>query len=180
MLLKYAEERSPWCLICSKLPYDVTPEQALSHDEVRTRLDASIRNMRSVTDKFLSAIVSSLDKIPWVWRTTVLPLRSWRLRACSSLTCPFLSLEVTECDSLPRYWKTPCMRSFLMLARMSFWRWASEQPGEWLSVKLAVTSTSHSCSLGVCVERSTYVNLIYLLLWIDSISRWAFLIVSFV
>ncbi|NXX50986.1 IQGA1 protein, partial [Tricholaema leucomelas] len=52
----------------SKLPYDVTPEQALSHDEVRTRLDASIRNMRSVTDKFLSAIVSSLDKIPYGMR----------------------------------------------------------------------------------------------------------------
>ncbi|NXG53318.1 IQGA1 protein, partial [Psilopogon haemacephalus] len=52
----------------SKLPYDVTPEQALSHEEVRTRLDASIRNMRSVTDKFLSAIVSSLDKIPYGMR----------------------------------------------------------------------------------------------------------------
>ncbi|XP_054025262.1 ras GTPase-activating-like protein IQGAP1 isoform X1 [Dryobates pubescens] len=52
----------------SKLPYDVTPEQALNHEEVRTRLDASIRNMRSVTDKFLSAIVSSLDKIPYGMR----------------------------------------------------------------------------------------------------------------
>ncbi|NWR91693.1 IQGA1 protein, partial [Furnarius figulus] len=52
----------------SKLPYDVTPEQALSHEEVRTRLDASIRNMRTVTDKFLSAIVSSVDKIPYGMR----------------------------------------------------------------------------------------------------------------
>ncbi|KFP88987.1 PREDICTED: ras GTPase-activating-like protein IQGAP1, partial [Acanthisitta chloris] len=52
----------------SKLPYDVTPEQALSHEEVRTRLDASVRNMRTVTDKFLSAIVSSLDKIPYGMR----------------------------------------------------------------------------------------------------------------
>ncbi|KAI1235326.1 hypothetical protein IHE44_0002972 [Lamprotornis superbus] len=52
----------------SKLPYDVTPEQALSHEEVRTRLDASIRNMRAVTDKFLSAIVSSVDKIPYGMR----------------------------------------------------------------------------------------------------------------
>ena len=48
----------------SKLPYDVTPEQALAHEEVRTRLDNSIRNMRAVTDKFLSAIISSVDKIP--------------------------------------------------------------------------------------------------------------------
>ncbi|KFU87108.1 Ras GTPase-activating-like IQGAP1, partial [Chaetura pelagica] len=52
----------------SKLPYDVTPEQALNHEEVRTRLDGSIRNMRTVTDKFLSAIVSSVDKIPYGMR----------------------------------------------------------------------------------------------------------------
>ncbi|NWY04953.1 IQGA1 protein, partial [Nothoprocta ornata] len=52
----------------SKLPYDVTPEQALTHEEVRTRLDASVRNMRTVTDKFLSAIVSSVDKIPYGMR----------------------------------------------------------------------------------------------------------------
>ncbi|XP_063026194.1 ras GTPase-activating-like protein IQGAP1 [Melospiza melodia melodia] len=52
----------------SKLPYDVTPEQALIHEEVRTRLDASIRNMRTVTDKFLSAIISSVDKIPYGMR----------------------------------------------------------------------------------------------------------------
>lgn len=51
-------------LMYSKLPYDVTPEQAMSHEEVRTRLEASIKNMRTVTDKFLSAIVVSVDKIP--------------------------------------------------------------------------------------------------------------------
>ncbi|KAK0155489.1 Ras GTPase-activating-like protein IQGAP1 [Merluccius polli] len=48
----------------SKLPYEVTPEQAMAHDEVRTRLEASIKNMKAVTDKFLSAIVVSVDKIP--------------------------------------------------------------------------------------------------------------------
>ncbi|KAJ8340322.1 hypothetical protein SKAU_G00349550 [Synaphobranchus kaupii] len=48
----------------SKLPYDVTPEQAMSHEEVRTRLEASIKHMRSVTDKFMSAIIVSVDKIP--------------------------------------------------------------------------------------------------------------------
>ncbi|KAL2088303.1 hypothetical protein ACEWY4_015202 [Coilia grayii] len=52
----------------SKLPYDVTPEQAMSHEEVRTRLEASIKNMRTVTDKFLSAIVVSIDKIPYGMR----------------------------------------------------------------------------------------------------------------
>ncbi|MGH0167002.1 UNVERIFIED_CONTAM: hypothetical protein FKN15_011768 [Acipenser sinensis] len=50
------------------LPYDVTPEQALSHEEVRTRLDASIKHMRTVTDKFLSAITVSVDKIPYGMR----------------------------------------------------------------------------------------------------------------
>uniref|UniRef100_A0AAR2LEJ1 IQ motif containing GTPase activating protein 1 n=1 Tax=Pygocentrus nattereri TaxID=42514 RepID=A0AAR2LEJ1_PYGNA len=52
----------------SKLPYDVTPEQAMSHEEVRNRLEASIKNMRTVTDKFLSAIVVSIDKIPYGMR----------------------------------------------------------------------------------------------------------------
>ncbi|KAL7980216.1 hypothetical protein Chor_001484 [Crotalus horridus] len=52
----------------SKLPYDVTPEQALSHEEVKTRLDTSIKNMRTVTDKFLLAIISSLEKIPYGMR----------------------------------------------------------------------------------------------------------------
>lgn len=52
----------------SKLPYDVTPEQAIAHEEVRNRLDASIKNMRTVTDKFLSAIISSVDKIPYAMR----------------------------------------------------------------------------------------------------------------
>ncbi|KAF3686218.1 Ras GTPase-activating-like protein IQGAP1 p195 [Channa argus] len=47
----------------SKLPYDVTPEQAMSHEEVRTRLEASIKNMKTITDKFLSAIIVSVDKI---------------------------------------------------------------------------------------------------------------------
>uniref|UniRef100_A0A4W3I1I8 IQ motif containing GTPase activating protein 1 n=1 Tax=Callorhinchus milii TaxID=7868 RepID=A0A4W3I1I8_CALMI len=52
----------------SKLPYDVTPEQALSHEEVRTRLDTSIKNMKGVTDKFLSSIIVSVDKIPYGMR----------------------------------------------------------------------------------------------------------------
>uniref|UniRef100_H3CWR8 IQ motif containing GTPase activating protein 1 n=1 Tax=Tetraodon nigroviridis TaxID=99883 RepID=H3CWR8_TETNG len=51
----------------SKLPYDVTPEQAMSHQEVRTR-EASIKNMKTITDKFLSAIVVSVDKIPYGMR----------------------------------------------------------------------------------------------------------------
>lgn len=52
--------------ICSKLPYEVSPEQALSHPEVQRRLDISVRNLLTMTDKFVSAITSSVDKIPYV------------------------------------------------------------------------------------------------------------------
>ncbi|XP_015229906.1 PREDICTED: ras GTPase-activating-like protein IQGAP1 [Cyprinodon variegatus] len=48
----------------SKLPYEVTPEQAMSHEEVRNRLQASSVALRSTTDKVLNLIVSSLDNIP--------------------------------------------------------------------------------------------------------------------
>uniref|UniRef100_A0A8C9NMZ9 IQ motif containing GTPase activating protein 3 n=1 Tax=Serinus canaria TaxID=9135 RepID=A0A8C9NMZ9_SERCA len=52
----------------SKLPYEVSPEQALSHPEVQRRLDIAIRNLLAVTDKFVSAITSSVDKIPYGMR----------------------------------------------------------------------------------------------------------------
>uniref|UniRef100_A0A8C8VPB3 IQ motif containing GTPase activating protein 3 n=1 Tax=Pelusios castaneus TaxID=367368 RepID=A0A8C8VPB3_9SAUR len=50
------------------LPYDVSPDQALSHPEVQRRLDISIRNLLALTDRFLSAIISSVDKIPYGMR----------------------------------------------------------------------------------------------------------------
>nr|XP_044994154.1 ras GTPase-activating-like protein IQGAP3 [Jaculus jaculus] len=52
----------------SHLPYDVTPEQALSHAEVQRRLDISLRNLLSMTDKFLVAIISAVDQIPYGMR----------------------------------------------------------------------------------------------------------------
>lgn len=63
--------------ISSKLPYDVTPEQAMSHEEVRTRLEASIKTMKTITDKFLSAIIVSVDKIPYVpcWHCPIFRFR---------------------------------------------------------------------------------------------------------
>uniref|UniRef100_A0A668AYC7 IQ motif containing GTPase activating protein 2 n=1 Tax=Myripristis murdjan TaxID=586833 RepID=A0A668AYC7_9TELE len=50
----------------SKLPYDVTPEQAMSHEEVRNRLEASSLALREATDKVLSSIVvfSPYPRIP--------------------------------------------------------------------------------------------------------------------
>lgn len=52
------------CCISSKLPYDVTTEQALTYPEVRNKLEASIENLRKVTDKVLGSIISSLDLLP--------------------------------------------------------------------------------------------------------------------
>ncbi|XP_063506404.1 ras GTPase-activating-like protein IQGAP3 isoform X3 [Pongo pygmaeus] len=52
----------------SHLPYDVTPEQALSHPEVQRRLDIALRNLLAMTDKFLLAITSSVDQIPYGMR----------------------------------------------------------------------------------------------------------------
>ncbi|XP_026198299.1 ras GTPase-activating-like protein IQGAP2 isoform X2 [Anabas testudineus] len=52
----------------SKLPYEVTPEQAMSHEEVRNRLEASSLALRAATDKVLNSIVSSLDNIPYGMR----------------------------------------------------------------------------------------------------------------
>ncbi|XP_072462483.1 ras GTPase-activating-like protein IQGAP2 isoform X2 [Notamacropus eugenii] len=52
----------------SKLPYDVTTEQALAHPEVKSKLEASVQNLRRVTDKVLDSIFSSLDLIPYGMR----------------------------------------------------------------------------------------------------------------
>uniref|UniRef100_A0A8P0PNY0 IQ motif containing GTPase activating protein 3 n=1 Tax=Canis lupus familiaris TaxID=9615 RepID=A0A8P0PNY0_CANLF len=60
----------------SHLPYDVTPEQALSHPEVQRRLDISLHSLLAVTDKFLVAIMSSVDRIPYGMRYVAKVLRT--------------------------------------------------------------------------------------------------------
>uniref|UniRef100_A0A8C4SY72 IQ motif containing GTPase activating protein 3 n=2 Tax=Erpetoichthys calabaricus TaxID=27687 RepID=A0A8C4SY72_ERPCA len=52
----------------SSLPYDVTPEKALLHPEVQRRLNVSVCNLKSMTDKFLTAITSNLDQLPYGMR----------------------------------------------------------------------------------------------------------------
>lgn len=52
------------CCVFSKLPYDVTTEQALTYPEVKNKLEASIENLRRVTDKVLKSIISSRDLLP--------------------------------------------------------------------------------------------------------------------
>ncbi|XP_069806956.1 ras GTPase-activating-like protein IQGAP3 [Dendropsophus ebraccatus] len=52
----------------STLPYDVTPEQALTHPEVQRRLDICVRNLITVTDRFFSTIFANVDQIPYGMR----------------------------------------------------------------------------------------------------------------
>ncbi|XP_013931841.1 PREDICTED: ras GTPase-activating-like protein IQGAP3 [Thamnophis sirtalis] len=52
----------------SHLPYNVTPQQALAHPEVQRRLDASLGHLLVLADNFLSAILSSVEKIPYGMR----------------------------------------------------------------------------------------------------------------
>lgn len=52
------------CCVFSNLPYDVTPEQALTYPEVKSRLEASSESLRRVTDQVLNSIISSLDLLP--------------------------------------------------------------------------------------------------------------------
>ncbi|XP_069793871.1 ras GTPase-activating-like protein IQGAP2 isoform X2 [Narcine bancroftii] len=60
----------------SKLPYDVTAEQALSHEEVKTKLESSMHNLQLVTDKVLTSIWASLDAIPYGMRYIAKVLKS--------------------------------------------------------------------------------------------------------
>ncbi|NXX98677.1 IQGA2 protein, partial [Centropus bengalensis] len=60
----------------SKLPYDVTTEQALTHTEVVSKLESSIQSLRAVTDKVLSSIFSSLNMMPYGMRYIAKVLKS--------------------------------------------------------------------------------------------------------
>ncbi|XP_042731088.1 ras GTPase-activating-like protein IQGAP2 isoform X5 [Lagopus leucura] len=60
----------------SKLPYDVTTEQALAHTEVVNKLESSIQSLRAVTDKVLTTIFSSLSMMPYGMRYIAKVLKS--------------------------------------------------------------------------------------------------------
>ncbi|XP_010723844.1 ras GTPase-activating-like protein IQGAP2 isoform X1 [Meleagris gallopavo] len=60
----------------SKLPYDVTTEQALAHTEVVNKLESSIQSLRAVTDKVLTSIFSSLSMMPYGMRYIAKVLKS--------------------------------------------------------------------------------------------------------
>lgn len=48
----------------SSLPYEVSPAEALGHPEVRRRVEVAVVNLRSLTDRVLGAITSSLSSLP--------------------------------------------------------------------------------------------------------------------
>ncbi|NXT48342.1 IQGA2 protein, partial [Pluvianellus socialis] len=60
----------------SKLPYDVTTEQALTHSEVVNKLESSMQSLRAVTDKVLTSIFSSLNMMPYGMRYIAKVLKS--------------------------------------------------------------------------------------------------------
>ncbi len=52
------------CFCDSGLPYDVTLDQALQHEEVRERISQSVEALQKATDKFLVPIVQSANSVP--------------------------------------------------------------------------------------------------------------------
>ena len=71
----FEDELDFWCFFnfwsFSGMPYDVSMEQALSHEEVRKRINQSVKQLQNSVDKFLAAILQSLHKIPWVLAITL-------------------------------------------------------------------------------------------------------------
>nr|XP_018671818.1 IQ motif containing GTPase activating protein homologue isoform X1 [Ciona intestinalis] len=49
----------------SDLPYEVTTGEAMKHEEVQKRVEESITQLRTVTDAFLTAILGSIEEIPY-------------------------------------------------------------------------------------------------------------------
>ncbi|TRY59997.1 hypothetical protein DNTS_020255 [Danionella cerebrum] len=57
------------------LPYEVSVEEALSHPEVQQRLNVSILNLKKLTERVLSAIISNTHRLPYGLRYTAKVLR---------------------------------------------------------------------------------------------------------
>ena len=59
----------------SKLPYDVSNDQALEHQEVRDTIATMIKDLHDITERFLNLIMDSLHKIPYAMRYIAMQLR---------------------------------------------------------------------------------------------------------
>lgn len=51
-------------MLCRKLPYDVSNDQALEYEEVRTRIASTVTALTDFSNRFLVSIMESLNKIP--------------------------------------------------------------------------------------------------------------------
>ena len=65
----------PIHLTNSKLPYDVSNDQALEHQEVRDNISTMIKDLHDITERFLNLIMESLHKIPYAMRYIAMQLR---------------------------------------------------------------------------------------------------------
>ena len=50
--------------ITSKLPYEVSNDQALAHEEVKKRISQTIQVLIDATEKFQTTILASVGRIP--------------------------------------------------------------------------------------------------------------------
>lgn len=50
--------------VCSKLPYDVSNDQALEHEPVRQKVQETITTLSSLASRFQQSIFANIDKIP--------------------------------------------------------------------------------------------------------------------
>ena len=56
------------CFFSSGLPYDVTAADALKQKDVQDRIQHSMNSLKEATDRFLTVIFESTDKLPYVKR----------------------------------------------------------------------------------------------------------------
>ncbi|KAL5481649.1 hypothetical protein EMCRGX_G021851 [Ephydatia muelleri] len=59
----------------SKLPYDVSNDQALEYEEVRTRIASTVTALTDFSNRFLVSIMESLNKIPYGMKFIAMKLR---------------------------------------------------------------------------------------------------------
>ncbi|XP_064390864.1 ras GTPase-activating-like protein IQGAP1 isoform X3 [Halichondria panicea] len=59
----------------TKLPYDVSNDQALEHEPVRQKVAATVKALRDLSDRFQQSIFDSVNKIPYAMRYIAMKLR---------------------------------------------------------------------------------------------------------
>lgn len=105
----------------SGLPYEVSMEQALQHDEVRARIQQSVDQLQTVTETFLSAILNSINSIPWVLGSCSFLLAS--LNLYFDLILYISNYLVMVWGTWLRFSEMLSLPSSLVCQRKMSWRW---------------------------------------------------------